>query len=501
MSEVGEGQPSVAAGNDWQDRPHAGVLAGAYRAVDQVFADACARYRIPGVAYGVVFDGELSHAGGCGVRESATGMPVLTDTIFRIASMTKSITATCLLMLRDDGLLALDDPVAKYVPQLHNLVLPTRDSVAPTVRQLLTMSVGFVEDDPWADRHLSMTEAEFDALLARGIPFDWPSGLVFEYSNLGYGVLGRVVREVAGTSVMEMASNRLFAPLGMSDTLWDTSDVAPDRVARGYRLEGEAWLEEPPLSNGAFAPMGGLWTTIEDFAQYVNLQLSAWPARDDPDPGPLRRSSLREMQQPVRFCPAPDAKSPWLPMAGYGFGLIAGESARDGRVVCHSGGLPGFGSHVQWLPDYGLGVFAFANLTYSPMRIVVGEAIDALVATGALAPRTIQPGAPLAAAFKAVRRLYDGWDDGVASALAADNLFLDIPAERRRDEFERLRSEHGACLDVLQASASGAMRGTWRLKCERGAIDVTIWLAPTVPPAVQVLRLASVAAEDTAGDT
>jgi CubicO group peptidase (beta-lactamase class C family) len=500
MSGLGEEQPSVAAGGEGRNGPQPGALASAYPAVDQVFADACARHRIPGVAYGVVSDGELSHAGGCGVRDSTSGAAVLADTIFRIASMTKSITATCLLMLRDDGLLALDDPVAKYVPQLRNLVLPTRDSVAPTVRQLLTMSVGFVEDDPWADRHLSMTESEFDALLERGIPFDWPSGLVFEYSNLGYGVLGRVVREVAGTSVMEMASNRLFAPLGMSDTLWETADVAPDRVARGYRLEGEAWVEEPPLSNGAFAPMGGLWTTVEDFAQYVNLQLSAWPARDDPDPGPLRRSSLREMQQPVRFCPAPDAKSPWLPMAGYGFGLIAGESARDGRVVCHSGGLPGFGSHVQWLPDYGLGVFAFANLTYSPMRIVVGQAIDALVAANPLVPRTIQPSAPLAAAFTAVRNLYDGWDEGVLSELAADNLFLDVPPERRRDEFQRLRAEHGACLDVLQASASGAMRGTWRLKCQRGAIDVTIWLAPSVPAGVQVLRLVPVPDQDPAVD-
>jgi len=414
--------------------------------------------------------------------------------------MTKSITATCLLMLRDDGLLALDDPVAKYVPQLGKLSLPTRDSVPLTVRQLLTMSAGFVEDDPWADRHLSMTEPEFGALLEQGIPFDWAPGLVFEYSNLGYGVLGRVVREVAGISAMEFASARLFEPLGMQDTLWETSRAARERVALGYRLEGESWVAEPPLANGAFAPMGGLWTTIEDFAQYVNLQLSAWPARDDPDPGPLRRSSLREMQQPVRFCPAPDAKSPWLPMAGYGFGLIAGESARDGRVVCHSGGLPGFGSHVQWLPDYGLGVFAFANLTYSPMRVVVGEAIDALVDSGTLAPRTIQPSAPLAAAFKAVRRLYDGWDEGVISELAADNLFLDVPAERRRDEFQRLRSEHGACLDVVQPSASGAMRGTWRLQCERGAIDVTIWLAPTIPPAVQVLRLVSVPDHDSAGD-
>lgn len=484
--EVGEGSADPSA------RRRVDLLESAYPAVDEVFAAACVHHRIPGVAFGIVVDGELSHAGGAGVRDTASGAPVRPDTIFRIASMTKSITATCLLMLRDDGLLALDDPVAKYVPQLGKLSLPTRDSVPLTVRQLLTMSAGFVEDDPWADRHLSMTEPEFGALLEQGIPFDWAPGLVFEYSNLGYGVLGRVVREVAGISAMEFASARLFEPLGMQDTLWETSRAPSERVALGYRLEGESWVAEPPLANGAFAPMGGLWTTIEDFAHYVELQLSAWPARDDPDSGPLRRSSLREMQQPVRFCPAPDAKSPWLPMAGYGFGLIAGESLRDGRVVCHSGGLPGFGSHVQWLPDHGLGVFAFANLTYSPMRVVVGEAIDALVATGALTPRPVPPSAALTTAWQAVRRLYDQWDDEEASELAADNLFMDVSADQRRQEFQRLREEHGVCLDAQQPSASGAMRGTWRLTCERGAIDVTIWLAPTVPPAVQMLRLVSV---------
>ncbi len=411
--------------------------------------------------------------------------------------MTKSITATCLLMLRDEGRLALDEPVAKYVPQLSSLKLPTLDSVPPTVRQVLTMSGGFVEDDPWADRHLSMTEADFGRLLEQGIPFDWAPGLVFEYSNLGYGILGRVIQEVAGVTAMEMASARLFEPLGMGDTVWDTAHLPAGRVARGYRLEQLDWVQEPPLANGAFAPMGGLWTTIDDFARYVALHLSAWPARDDPDPGPLRRSSLREMQQAARFCPAPDAKGPWLPMAGYGFGLICGETDRDGRVVCHSGGLPGFGSHVQWLPDRGIGVFAFANRTYSPMRVVVNEAIDVLVTSGALASRAIAPSAALTDAWKSVLRLYEGWDDGTASEMAADNLFLDTPAELRRQEFQRLRDEHGRCVDARQPSASGSMRGTWRMICERGAIDVTIWLAPTVPASVQVLRLVSVPASHT----
>ncbi|HEY6538577.1 MAG TPA: serine hydrolase domain-containing protein [Candidatus Dormibacteraeota bacterium] len=471
------------------------VLEAAYADVDRVFSAALERYRVPGIAYGVVLGSDLVHKGGVGVRDQRTSAPVGADSIFRIASMTKSVTACCVLMLRDQGLLALDDPVAKYVPELAELALPTRDSVAPTVRQLLTMSVGLVEDDPWADRHLAMSETELSSLLAEGIPFDWPSGLVFEYSNLGYAVLGRVARSVAGVSLMELASARLFGPLAMPDTLWDATAADPERIARGYRWEGEQLVEEPPLANGAFAPMGGLWTTVDDFARYVALHLGAWPARDDPEVGPLRRSSLREMQQAARFGPAPDAKSPWLPMAGYGFGLIAGETARDGRVVCHSGGLPGFGSHVQWLPDVGVGVFAFGNLTYAPMRVVVGEAIDQLAATGGLTRRPAPaPSAALTAAFEKVLRLYEAWDDDLARELAADNLYLDAPAASRRSDFERLRQEHGACIEAEQPAPSGAMRGTWRLRCANGAVEVTIWLAPTVPPSVQVLRLTSVAA-------
>jgi CubicO group peptidase (beta-lactamase class C family) len=460
--------------------------------VDQVFSEARERHRIPGLAYGVIVDGELSHSGGFGVRRVGESAAPRADTVFRIASMTKSITAACVLLLRDDGLLALDDPVCKYVPQLEGLRLPTRDSAPVTVRHLLTMSAGFVEDDPWCDRHLSMSEPELDELLEGGIAFDWAPGLVFEYSNLGYGVLGRVVRQVAGMSAMDLATARLLRPLGMGDTVWEASSVPADRIAHGYRLEGDDWVEELPLPSGALAPPGGLWTTIEDFARYVGFQLSAWPARDEPESGPLRRSSAREMQQPERLCRAPNDTGPAIAVAGYGFGLLAGEHARDGRVVFHSGGLPGFGSHVRWLPDHGVGVAAFSNLTYSPMPRVVSEALDALAATGGLIPRRPQPSLALLAARAAVLRLYDSWDDAVACDLAADNLFLDRSAEQRRQEFAELRAKYGRCIEAAEMVAFGAMRGSWRLKCENGALDATIWLAPMMPPRIQVLSLSPV---------
>jgi CubicO group peptidase (beta-lactamase class C family) len=465
-------------------------LAGGFAAVDRVFAAARERYRIPGLAYGVVVDGELAHSGGFGVRQVGESDPPRADTVFRIASMTKSITGVCAMLLRDDGLLVLDAPVSQYVPQLKGLRAPTSDSAPVTVRQLLTMSAGFVEDDPWADRHLAMSESQFSTLLEGGIPFDSAPGVVFEYSNLGYGVVGRVVREVAGKSAMDLATERLFRPLGMRDSVWEASAVPTERMARGYRLEGDDWVDEPPLASGAFAPMGGLWTTIEDFARYVSFQLAAWPPRDDPDDGPMRRSSAREMQQPVRVVPAHDAKPTALKSAGYGYGLLAGEHDRDGRVVFHGGGLPGFGSHVKWFPDHSVGIMAFANLTYSPMGVVVNEAVDALAATGGLIARRPHPSPALVASGARIAGLYETWDDAVLEELAADNLFLDRPLTQRRREFAELRAKAGRVVKPAELVSFGAMRGSWRLGCEHGTLLATIWLAPTTPPRIQVLSLA-----------
>jgi CubicO group peptidase (beta-lactamase class C family) len=224
--------------------------------------------------------------------------------------MTKSVTAACVLLLRDEGRLTLDEQVFHFVPQLKGLSPLTADSPPITIRQLLTMSAGFVEDSPWGDRQPAISDDEFGAMLARGTPFNRPPGIGFEYSNLSYAVLGRVVGRVAGEPLAEIATRRIFLPLRMESTFWDVADVPQARRTHGYRLAGEDWKEEDPLPHGAFAPMGGMWTTIHDFVRYVAFQLAAWPPRDDPDPGPLRWSSAREMQQSVWLWPGPAAPEP-----------------------------------------------------------------------------------------------------------------------------------------------------------------------------------------------
>ena len=115
----------------------------------------------PGVAYGVVLDGKLVHSGGLGtLRVGQTATP-RADSIFRIASMSKSFVAATVLLLRDEGVLQLDDPMEKWIPELQGQPLATADAAKPTIRQCLSMSSGLPEDDPWADRLESMPDDEY----------------------------------------------------------------------------------------------------------------------------------------------------------------------------------------------------------------------------------------------------------------------------------------------------------------------------------------------------
>jgi CubicO group peptidase (beta-lactamase class C family) len=134
----------------------------------------------PGLAYGIVAGGKLAHSGGLGERRAGGPAPDA-DTVFRIASMTKSFTAAVVLVLRDAGALALDDRAADYVPELAGLRLPSSDCPRVTIRHLLTMTAGFPADDPWGDRQQGLDPAEFARLLADGeVRCAWAPGTRFE---------------------------------------------------------------------------------------------------------------------------------------------------------------------------------------------------------------------------------------------------------------------------------------------------------------------------------
>ncbi|HEX3702082.1 MAG TPA: serine hydrolase domain-containing protein [Vicinamibacterales bacterium] len=483
----GSASPSRA-----DDPDRAAKLKTAFPDIDRLFREFAADGHVPGAAWGIVVDGELVHVGTTGLRDLDLQAPVTADTVFRIASMTKSFTAISILKLRDQGKLSLDDPAERYVPELKGLKYLTTDSPKITIRHLLSHSTGFPEDNPWGDQQLADTDEQLSAMLRAGVPFSNAPGVAYEYSNYAFAILGRVVSRVSGMPYADYVTANLLRPLGMTSTTLEVSTVPANRLAHGYRWEDERWKEEPQLANGAFGSMGGMLTSIQDLSRYVATFLSAWPPHDGPETAPIRRASLREMQalwRPSAASVTRDAAGAiQLTAGGYGFGLGISQTCAFRHVVAHSSGLPGFGSMMRWLPDYGVGIIAFGNLTYTSWGRVVGAAFDRLASTGGLVPRMPAPSASLTHARDAVSRLVMHWDDRTADQIAAGNLFLDRSKDRRRADIEALHEKYGACtggsgFDTVE----NALRGQWTMPCERGALQVAITLAPTMPPTVQFL--------------
>jgi CubicO group peptidase (beta-lactamase class C family) len=481
-------------------------LRTAFADIDLLFGEFAEKSHVPGIAWGIVVDGELVHSGARGYRDVAAKAPVDADTVFRIASMTKSFTALCILKLRDEGKLSLDDVAEKYVPELKGLQYPTADSPRITIRHLLSHSEGWPEDNAWGDRQLAVTDEQMNEMLRRGIPFSNAPGLAYEYSNFGFAILGRIVSRVSGAPYSQYLASAVLRPLGMTSTTMAPTSVPRGKLALGYRWEDGAWKEEPQLADGAFGPMGGMLTSVRDLSRYVAFHLAAWPPRDDPDRGPVRRGSVREMQQVWRMAPTvarrnDSPENMLLNAGGYGYGLRISQTCEFRHVVAHSGGLPGFGSQMRWFPEHGIGIVALGNLTYTGWGQTIDQAVAALQRTGGMQPRAVRPTPALIEARGTVTRLITAWDDKLAEGIAADNLFLDRSLERRRQQVEQFQAELGTCQPEEAFDVENALRGRWLMKCDRGMLRVSVTLAPTMPPKVQVMDIAPFTPSQDAGGT
>jgi CubicO group peptidase (beta-lactamase class C family) len=464
-------------------------LSSTFASIDEIFKRYASSRHIPGMVWGVVIDGKLAHLGTTGVRNRASNAPVERDTVFRIASMTKSFTALAILKLRDEGKLSLEDPISRWIPEFARMELPTRDTAPLRIRQLLTHGAGFPEDNPWGDQQLGTSDADLTSWLKIGIPFSTAPDTRYEYSNYGFGLLGRIVAKASGIAYDVYLEREILAPLKMSASTLEPSRVPPERVATGYRRQPDgSYLEEPSLPHGAFGAMGGLLTSGEDLAKYVAFQLSAWPPRDDAETGPVRRSSVREMNQLWRISNlAASKKDGRAAVSGYGYGLRVAADCRFDHIASHSGGLPGFGSHMSWLPDYGAGMFAMTNLTYAGPGQPVNEAWDVFLKTGGLEKRGLPASPVLSQTRDRIFRLWKSWNVDEAKQVAAMNLFLDVPVPQRQEQIRKLKSEVGECSSATPVIAENWLRGQFSLKCEKGDVGVFFTLAPTKPPGVQHL--------------
>jgi CubicO group peptidase (beta-lactamase class C family) len=440
-------------------------------AITELATSYASEHHCPTLAWGIVGDGLLAATGSVGDVDE--------HTVYRIASMTKSFSAAATLWLRDAGVLRLDDPIGVHATELSDLRSPTADAPEITIRDLLSMTSGLATDDPWADRHLDLTDDEFDAIVSRGLLFSVPTGTIHEYSNFGYAVLGRVVQRASGRRIQDVVSEELLPAIGMGATTWSQPMHGEWAPPLDWR-DGQYVDELPPLADGLIAAMGGIWTSVADLARWVTWLDDAYPARDDPDDGPLSRASRREMQTIQRYVGYRTVRGVRC-ASGYGYGLRVMDDPELGDVITHSGGVPGYGSNMRWVRGRRTGVIALANSTYAPVTELTARMLDLVTQQGFIRPATPPADEQVSRAAARLVALLNDWDDHTADELFADNVLLDESYLRRQSAATRYIPLTLAGVDVVNASSGTAVCSD----ADGERLEVSFSLAPLQPPRIQ----------------
>jgi CubicO group peptidase (beta-lactamase class C family) len=465
-------------------------LRTAFPVVEKMVEKYAADNHFPGYSFGIVLDGKLVFTKSEGYTNLQSKTVATTGSMFRIASMSKSFTAMAIVKLRDEGKLNLEDAVSKYIPELKNQGL-TQDAAPITIRDLLTHSAGFPEDNPWGDRQLEKTSQELIALIKKGIHFSTSTGLSYEYSNLGFTMLGYIIEKVSGKNYGDYIRENIWKPLNM-EASWEFSSIADTKLAHGYRWINNSWTEEPLLHDGIYGAMGGMITSLESFSKYVSLHLDAWPPRNNIETGPVKRSSIREMHQPSRFIGLnanykyPSGRA-CATSTAYGYGLSWLKDCTGRTSIAHSGGLPGFGSNWRILPEYGLGVILLANVTYAPTAVFNTMVIDTILRMGTvdLQPRILPASEALIHAQTKLKALLPSWKNAAASNLFAENFFDDYKIEALIKEASSIFEAAGAITKTGDMIPENELRGYYYIHAKNGTIKISFTLTPTNPTQIQ----------------
>jgi CubicO group peptidase (beta-lactamase class C family) len=283
--------------------------------------------RLPSIVAGVLDGPELAWSG-------TSGAETHTDTQYRIGSITKTMTAILVLQCRDEGLLDLDDPIGRHLPE--------SGYAATTVRSLLAHVSGMQSEPvgPWWERSPGVSS---EALLAAndGSRAVFGPGEYFHYSNLGYGLLGEVVARLRGVDWATAVRDRLLEPLGLVRTSYLPEAPYADGFSV-HHLEGTL-TREPLHDTAAMAAAGQLWSTVEDLASFAAFLALG-------NPHVLADETLAQMRRPVG------------PAVDYGLGIRLVPYA-DGVLLGHTGSMPGFQAALFTDPLNGVGVVALTNAT------------------------------------------------------------------------------------------------------------------------------------------
>jgi CubicO group peptidase (beta-lactamase class C family) len=314
--------------------------------LETVLAEACRARGVPGMVVGIVTE-QGREVAAYGVASVETGCPVRRDTLFQIGSITKVYLATLVMQLVEEGKLALDEPVAAYLPELQLADPVARETI--TLRHLLTHTSGLegdrFEDYGYGDEALARYVAGLRE--ARQIH---PPGQYWSYCNSGFSLAGRVIEVVTGQPFEHAMAERLFRPLGLERTFFFVQDVIGYPFASGHRTgaAGNPEVVRDFALPRSVHPAGGIWATVDDLLTFAAFHLGL----TRPDAAPLSTAAVRLMQEPQV------AAANWADAYGLGWALWA---AGKTRLIGHGGSTNGFQAHLTLLPEQRAAVASLTN--------------------------------------------------------------------------------------------------------------------------------------------
>ena len=460
--------------------------------LDAKFQDFKVKSHLSSVAYAVLLDGKIIYQSNTGIVNYKTNKVADNQSVYRIASMSKSFASVAILQLRDAGKIKLDDPVWKYIPELKGQKY-SADSPEITVRHLLTHAAGFPEDNPWGDRQLGISEATMLKMFKKGISFSNEPGVAYEYSNMGFAMLGQIIKNVSGQSYQSYIIEKVWKPLGMKNTYWDYTKVPDNQLVRGYRWLREQYIEQPIEPDGAYGIMGGVLTSIEDFSKYMAFHQAAYDVKAA-NSTILKKSSLKEMHFPANFNSMNNrgytgTGEPCSNVSFYGYGLRIDQNCNQIRSIGHSGGLPGFGSDWKIVPQYGLGIVTFTNGTYGGAALMNNQIIPFIIEKARLSPNSFPVSAILKQRQNELVKLLPMWENAEKSGIFAENFFLDYFPDLLKAEAEGIFEKAGKIIKVHEIVPENALRGKFLMEGEKGNIEVSFTMSPENPPLIQAYSI------------
>lgn len=454
----------------------------------------------PGLVYARTTSEGIAHSAAFGVANDDGLVPDL-DTVFPIASITKSFVACAALIARDRGVLSLNDPITSYIPEFSASGTVEDPCAPPTLGMLLSMSGGLTEDNAWVDPFIDATENEMLAQVARGLRYSHLPGNTFEYSNLGFTLAGLAVGRAVGRPIEDFVRDEIFVPLGLTSTCFDNAAPADIHRATGYQLDAAGeWQPYPFTASAAFAAAGGIMSTVRDLAAWITWLGSAFRPPLAGDVDALSRASRREMQRvwivglPALSTTADGGLQPSI--GGYGLGLGLSLDLHRGLMVAHGGGLPGFLLFVLWHPDSGNGVVSMTNSHRGNAAGLCAQTLGRTLARDRAAAGTVVLWRETMELREAAERLIRDWDDNLAAAVLSDNVDFDRPLTQRRTEIASMIEEVGPLVGASQTvnivSAATAADITWSIPGQRGELICMIHLTPVQPARIQEIVVQAV---------